>query len=764
MSNPLTLHRDSDSAVLAVPYDEGDALDSVGQKLSVSGETPQPATGEGPGPIRRASAQVASVPLRIIRSLVMRGGEAAGAIRTRRDELYRNEFPRLEKRYAVKCADCGAEFDRERDICSACNATDLSPPDPAVKREAKRLFESVNPAGQSLRDLAKRCEVDQWAPPGVSTIVIEHEYHQAQSDGLYREGEIYRSEPTALHRADPLALRPVVDEDGRPGQHWWVCPLHRDRHTDSPGQCHCGAERRPVRFVEGATGGDYTYYLRDEVLTWSYAHPRLHGLDGVAPSIHIWLKQAILRMMDTYAGSFYDTDSDRLPNQFMILHTSNPDHWENELTKARDGDDPYDSPIFTNQYSPQDSSAPEVDVVDAMPDELLGQSEETKQTFKEDIRRAFGISNIHDSDLSDAGGLNNEGLQLEVTDRSLASQMRDYRQGWLDTLMKRLGFGGWRISFLPERGDDAAELRDNLKTAAFVKQAGGDAEIVDGRLEVSDFKVDLDDSDDPPSLQGAQNLPGVGNPVPGAGSDGGAGPVSGDGPAALRAELQALDQAAFRLLGVDDLGAISFKGAPVYQERDDVPPNVQTRISEAVQSHDFSPVDGASTAQLRKIFDRRLTQPQGWSLSSLTNHLRDATGLDRDDARVIARTESTAILNRAREDASAQFGRELEEDVLHYWDGPQDNSTSVQCAWLKGGDELARSVADDPDDLPSTDFEGTNPEYGGDPVPMDELRELERRALDLFSEEGGFTSQARDHVLHANERHTFRSLLEREVD
>jgi hypothetical protein len=262
-------------------------------------------------------------------------------------------------------------------------------------------------------------------------------------------------------------------------------------------------------------------------------------------------------------------------------------------------------------------------------------------------------------------------------------------------------------------------------------------------------------------MQGASNLPGVGSPVPDEGGGGG-GPASGGGPAALQAEVQALEQAAFSLLGVSD--AVGQKGTPIYQDRDDVPPNVQNRIQTAVREHDFAPVDSASSATLEDIFETRLTQPQGWSLDSLTRHLHRETGLDKDDARVIARTESTAILNKAREDASAELSKELDEQVLHYWDGPQDEGTSVQCAWLKGGDDLAATVADDDNDLPSTGFEGTHPEYDGTPVPMDDLRELEGRALDLFTDDGQFTSHARDHVMHPNCRHTHRAILERELN
>jgi len=646
-----------DNTLLFGGHDSDDELtDPVTQELSASSETPVPESdGQRGGPITRTTDRFAPLPATALRRLMLSGGEAADAIRTRRDELYRNAFPRLEKRY---------------------------------------------------------------------------------TGDLYREGEIYRAEPTALHRGDPLSIRPVVDEHGQPGGHWWVCPIHRDDHYDEPGRCHCGAEYREVHFAEQLADQGRAYYLRDEIITWAYTHPRLHGLDGLAPSAHVWLRQAILMMMDRWGGQYYNMENDRLPSRLYLLHTPNPDEFESQLAKTRDGDDVYDSPILSSGLDPDQVS---IEQIDGMPDELLGQAEEMKSQFKSDIRQAFGISDIHDSDLEDAGGLNNEGLQLEVVDRSLASQMHDYRNGWLDTLMKRLSFDGWRISFLPDRGADANELQDNLRAAAFVKQAGGEAEIRDGRLKVDDFEVDLDDSDDPPSLEGQPNLPGVGSPVPDAGGGGPPAP-GGGGPAALQAEVAQLDRAVTHCLAPD---AVTQAGSPVYASDADVPANVEQRIDEAIQSHDFSPVESVSSPQLQSLFRDRLTQPQGWSIDSLTRHLHSETDLDREDARTVARTEATAILNAAREDAVADLAETIDETILHYWDGPDDERVSDMCQWLK---------------------EETNPDYGGDPVPMDSLRDLQREALDRFTDDGGGSADVRRHVLHPNERHTHRSVLESNIN
>jgi hypothetical protein len=765
---PHRVAESEDGAFFAVPAPDQGLQAAVERKLGATTETPIPDAGDGGyskrgGAAPRVTNRYSKLGIPALRRIALGGHEMGDAIRLRRDELYRNEFPLLKPRFGARCEDCGAEFgDDPRDGdaddaggCPNCDAdTDaLRDPDPAQKREAERLFESVNRAGESLRDLAKRAEEDQWVA-GVSTIVIRYDYVQAPADStLYDAGEIIAENPESLLRADPAALRPVVDEHGRPGGVWWVCPVHRGgKHlADEPGTCACGAERREVWFVEDAATDDTRYYLRDEVVTWAYPAPRLHGLDGLAPAAQTWIKQAILSSMDRYAGAYYNPEADRKPGTMVILHTTNPDRWEAELTKAKQEDgDPYDSAVFTDKIEPGQEAESEVEVVDIMSDELLGQAPQTRDALKSDIRQAFGVSDVHDSDLSDAGGLNNEGLQLEVTDRSIASQQHDYVEGWLDTLMKRLGFDDWRIEFLPATGPDAKDLQDELRAGALAKQAGLEARFEDGEVAVSDGELDLSDEQ---TAEGFANLPGVGSPVPNAGGGGGGPPGGGGGGGGLAAgpsppdtptlgqaaveTLEAATHAALRGERVTLADAVHQAGGPHFAEDEDISPRIRDNVQRALLRHDFRVVESASSAELSEFFAEKLTQPQGWSVESLAEDLQTEVGVtDPQTAETLARTEATAILNKAKELAIEDLAEGLEdEEPLHYWDGPQDDRTTERCEWLK---------------------RQTNPDYGGDPVPMAELRDLEREAIDRHGGEGG-SGDVRDHVLHPNCRHTFRT-------
>jgi hypothetical protein len=743
MTRPV--HRrdlDDGSAILTVGYREDDAIASLGQKLARETETPTPSDGDGSaggGPIRRATSRFAALRLPQLRRIALQGHEISDAVRTRRDELYRNEFPVLKPRFASACEACGSEFDVDHDDCPACGNEELRRPDPAEKREADRLLTSVNREGQSLRELAKECEPDQWLC-GVSTIVIRYEYAVATDSELVADGTLLQQTVDELVRADPAQLRPVVDEHGRLGGHQWACPLHREQRADAAGACEtCGADLRAVHYEEVRRDGDSQVYFADEVLDWAYPYPKLGGADGIAPAAVVWLRQAILDMMDRYGAAFYDPGADRLPNQFMILHTTNPDHWEAQLEKVRDEDDPYDSPIFSNEYSPQDASTPEVQVIDAMPDELLGQSQAVKSDYKEDIRQAFGISNVHDSDLSDAGGLNNEGLQLEVTDRSIASQQHDYIEGWLDTLAKRLGIDDWRIEFLPNTGPDASELQEEVRTAALAARAGLDARLEDGQAEIADGAVELDAGDaGPGSLPDPLGEPG------GEGDD-----TDDDAPASAPAAVptqaatvgrkasaptEALEllERAHRHIVWCPPQATGQKAEPFFDGDEDVPAFVVELVREAIGDGalhtSFEALSTGARGRLADVLTENLTQPQGWSLRSIADDLQEAFGLPADEAETIARSEVKAINDRARELGYERQG--AADEARFKWLGPADDRKHEACWWL---------------------LEQTNPDYGGEPVSLDELRSLVAEANDRFVD----GHDARRYSPHINCRDTY---------
>jgi hypothetical protein len=168
----------------------------------------------------------------------------------------------------------------------------------------------------------------------------------------------------------------------------------------------------------------------------------------------------------------------------------------------------------------------------------------------------------------------------------------------------------------------------------------------------------------------------------------------------------------------------------------DAPEFVLDRIRDAVDSGAmFAEFDGISSDrqfELREQF-KEVLGTDDFTLDTLTESIMDFSGLDRDDAEVIARTESSAVLNSAREIGYEERG---EADALFYWSGaePGDDRQTEACRWL---------------------IEKTNPFHGGEPVPLQELRELVDEAPQHDDDMNNALARPDSWVVHPQERSTF---------
>jgi len=193
---------------------------------------------------------------------------------------------------------------------------------------------------------------------------------------------------------------------------------------------------------------------------------------------------------------------------------------------------------------------------------------------------------------------------------------------------------------------------------------------------------------------------------------------------------------------VDDIEKRSWSGDQ------SVPEFVKDAIREAIDRgaifDQFESLPGQVRDRVEAIFEENLTQPQGWSLESLTDDLSDAfPGVDRDNLETVARTESGAVLNRSRE--IGYEDRDRAGEFKYKWTGPSDSRETDACAFMKRGSSAV-------DDAPRQ-FEGTE----NTPLSMPDLKKLEREAAQFYFPNLSFRD---DHVLHPNERHTFRRVVD----
>ena len=220
-------------------------------------------------------------------------------------------------------------------------------------------------------------------------------------------------------------------------------------------------------------------------------------------------------------------------------------------------------------------------------------------------------------------------------------------------------------------------------------------------------------------------------------------PGGGDGDAGLsKDQVAKLDgvllRAYTRQIAPQSLEAIE---KDAWTSDEDVPEYVIEQIESVFDAgaifEDFKSLPGRVRDVISGTLEDALTQSQGWSLDSMVDRMSDELPrADPDDLETIARTESSKVLNEAREEGYRDRGL---DDARFYWQGPGDSRTTPACEDLK----IATGQA-------SGDAEAfTNPP--GEPVSLSKLVDLERQAHDYHFPNLSF----RKHTLHPNERHTF---------
>ena len=177
----------------------------------------------------------------------------------------------------------------------------------------------------------------------------------------------------------------------------------------------------------------------------------------------------------------------------------------------------------------------------------------------------------------------------------------------------------------------------------------------------------------------------------------------------------------------------------------EVPEYVVEKIREAIE--DGAVFDGIDSLtdefsrakdELEEILLENLTEGggDGWSLREIRDDIQtNFPNVSKEEAEVVARTETSSVLNTAREKGYEE--RDDAATLRYIWTGPDDSRTTDACEELKDRTDPRRGE-------------------GGDPLTMPELKRAER---DVHGEH--FSNlQFRDHTIHPNERHTFRRWIE----
>lgn len=332
--------------------------------------------------------------------------------------------------------------------------------DPKVRGQILKQVSKINLNGQSLKQVLEEYE-DMINIFDDGFLHIRYDYQVAQNGAVvkktFKEAIVLDSAIMGLVMND----RDEFAQDNE-GKKLTVCPAHRDVLLVGKERCPaCGCETYAAWYEAKPTGGKPTYYFEDEVVHMSRYRPSKRL--GYSPVITLWMKIRTLIMQDEYILQLYE--GKRPPKGLLAFTTANSEglkkSWNEMIQQAKES--PHMPAVIGVPPSISKSGKP-FEYVDFMRSLEELQFTTQREEFRATMGAVYGISQIFQNDTSSSGGLNNEGHQITVTNRSIEDGQTQYNEVLLSRLIEAMGYSGWSLRLRPnEEQDDNVRLERQNK-------------------------------------------------------------------------------------------------------------------------------------------------------------------------------------------------------------------------------------------------------------------------------------------------------------
>ncbi len=365
-------------------------------------------------------------------------------------EIFRRGYY-WEKKFQFKCSQCDEEYKQEVEQCKSCGGQVL-PPNPDEAIYPKWLLKQTNSMEQSFVQILHEIERDLNIVDDAFLILIKEYYVDPETSeiGFYRVKEIMRG--------DPIFMRIVADKRGVRGGRYKVCPLHRDQISypgeDSPCTV-CGNPKQDAHYVNMAGSGKTQYYLEGEVIHISKYNPS--KLYGRSPVNTLWRQAMTLTAMDNYMYTAYQKR--RSPKGIISVTTDNLESMKSfwKTVDEKMERDPHYIPKVGIESQTGRGGVQWVKFMDTLEEmQYIGVRDEIRNR----IAAFFGVSSIFMIDNGKSGGLNNEGMQILVTNRAVEFGQKVYTDVLFPRMLQQMDVKDWKLTLYPnEEEDEITRLR-----------------------------------------------------------------------------------------------------------------------------------------------------------------------------------------------------------------------------------------------------------------------------------------------------------------
>lgn len=332
------------------------------------------------------------------------------------------------------------------------------------KKKIERFIKKANNNNQTLKEVLTQFNKDlDWADDAYLLVTKDYYINEAK--------DIIGSEVREILRVNPLAVKKVLDDKDRlgytpEGKIAYFSVFNREVLVDDEVDPKTGIKNLVAHYEILSHGGQYLYYNASEVLHKSDFNPTITY--GFSPLYSLYNKLSILLNQDYYMRQYYSEDKPL--KGLLVFNTSNREGlttmWDELMRKKqRNPHTFYPIPIQSKEGGKM------VDFIDMSRTLVEMQFTETRQEIRQQIGATYGVSPIFQNDMSTSGGLNNEGLEITVTNRAIIHRQEIYNTSVLPFIFEsNLGITDWNIYLrAPIEEDEAAEVDLEAKRLANAK-------------------------------------------------------------------------------------------------------------------------------------------------------------------------------------------------------------------------------------------------------------------------------------------------------
>ena len=397
-----------------------------------------------------------------------------------------------EQAFAVKCVDCGNEFENNVKVCPYCNSKRLVRPeekqkDYFVRPDGTSFLEEANENQQTLKDLCRMYAESQYQNNQAYLVAVTGDVIDNKTK------QLIHSYPLEFICVDPKFVRMLYDETAEPGKQYGFTMDNRNELIPLPddGELHIktddGKDIYPAYWQVGdsmGAGGAYWLYTKDEVYqdhwfkqSMTYGIPHWLSIEDDLLTYHYIEKHSLKKYKYGYV------------RKLVIL----PGFDQKTIKGVARG--------IQDMLAKNDNSIPIVGLPPTPPGtnpqpattlEMGAESGSDLLSQKNDIRDRLcahvGVPNLFAGDVENGGGLNNESQQITTFDRYLMDKY-DYTDRLLDWILSWFPkITDWKIRVnRPSRADQAnKKLLEEIQVAQGMKNMGFVVTYTNGEFTYSE--------------------------------------------------------------------------------------------------------------------------------------------------------------------------------------------------------------------------------------------------------------------------------------